>query len=57
MRYPCFKSPSNDGVPSLDNVNKAGNLDHRNLGMRIPEDLTIHQINTLDWEESLEPQG
>lgn len=57
MQASGFKSLSSDGVPSLDNVNKAGNLDHRNLGMRISEDLTIHQINTLDWEELLEPQG
>jgi len=45
-----------DGVPPFDNVNKAGNLDPRNAGTRIPEDLTIHHINTLDWEELLEPR-
>lgn len=41
----------------MDNVNKAGNPDPGNAGMRIPEDLTIHQINTLDWEDLVEPQG
>lgn len=57
MQASGFKTPSSDGVPPLDNVNKAGNLDPGNAGMRIPEDLTIHQINTLDWEDLVEPQG
>lgn len=56
MQASGFKTRSSDGVPPFDNVNKAGNLDPRNAGMRIPEDLTIHHINTLDWEELLEPR-
>lgn len=56
MQASGFKTRSSDGVPPFDNVNKAGNLDPRNSGMRIPEDLTIHHINTLDWEELLEPR-
>lgn len=56
MQASVFKTRSSDGVPPFDNVNKAGNLDPRNAGTRIPEDLTIHHINTLDWEELLEPR-
>lgn len=56
MQASGFKTRSSDGVPPFDNVNKAGNLDPRNAGTRIPEDLTIHHINTLDWEELLEPR-
>eukprot|EP01018_Ginkgo_biloba_P027389 Gb_35291 [translate_table: standard] len=49
-------STTGDGAPQLWKWNKTQKNEPGTVEVQRPEDLTIHEINTLDWEELLEPQ-
>ncbi|GLJ09119.1 hypothetical protein SUGI_0102130 [Cryptomeria japonica] len=50
-----FNATGNKGH-QLSTWKDTGSLHYSNARTGSPEDLTIHQINTLDWEQLLEPQ-